>query len=280
MISRSIHCIGKKGAIALAMIALTASVGAWAHWRPAKAFVPSTPQTHQLRVVTWNVGYFAPVSDKNLRDIDIPQVAETIAMMEPDIVVLQELGHTDQAESIAKKLGEEWWQHAVPTGHGNQAIAILGTSELIKIESFECGGRMSLGATLKSDTGKAIYVCGIHSPHPARGIQENKESIEQSIQHTHKQDEAIRIVTGDMNYNFDPGSPDEFYQSITTHFGDGTIDLGETYYAQTRIDHVFHYPKNLVVDVDQSGLVDLPMRFAKVPGFRDHRPIVVTYNLD
>lgn len=250
-----------------------------AHWRPAKRFDPAPPQANQLRVATWNVGYFAATSNKNLRDVDIERVANTINTIQPDVIVLQELGKVEQADAIIKQLNGQWWHHAIKTGHGEQAIAILSGIEIVDIESFENGGRMGLGATLTTTQGKDIYLVGVHSPHPARGIKENKNSITQSLQHADKQSQSIRIITGDMNYNFDPETEDDFYQEITETYGDGTIQLGETYYAHTRIDHMFHYPKDLKVDLGQSGIVDLPIRFTKVPGFRDHRPIVVTYEL-
>ena len=58
------------------------------------------------------------------------------------------------------------------------------------------------------------------------------------------------------------------------------MGIGETYYAHTRIDHIFHNPKTLKVLENKSGLIDISPRMAGVPGFRDHRPIVVTYDLN
>ena len=79
--------------------------------------------------------------------------------------------------------------------------------------------------------------------------------------------------------NFDPDAAKPIYQDIVSDHGDGTLAIGETYYAHTRIDHVFHYPKDLPILQAESGLVDLETHLASVPGFRDHRPIVVSYDL-
>ena len=271
--------IRNKPLALIVAITFVTSLAIGATWRPAKRFEPCETKANQVRVATWNVGYFAPVSNKNLRDSDINRVANIINTIQPNVIVLQELGKVEQAEAITKQLNGQWYHHSIKTGHGEQALAILSNIKILKIESFECGGRMSLGATLETDNGQEIHLIGVHSPHPARGVRENKENIEQSLSHAKKQQGHVCIITGDMNYNFDPESTDEFYHAITEDFGDGTIDLGETYYVHTRIDHMFHYPKNLKVNLDQSGIVDLPIRFAKVPGFRDHRPIVVTYDL-
>ena len=96
-------------------------------------------------------------------------------------------------------------------------------------------------------------------------------------------DEPVRIMAGDLNYNFDPDGNgfggQALYDEITEVVSDSTAAIGETYYGHTRIDHVFHFPKELGVVSEASGMIDLSVRFANVPGFRDHRPIVITYDL-
>ena len=136
-----------------------------------------------------------------------------------------------------------------------------------------------LGVSFKDDAGAACYIVGVHSPHPVRGSADTVASIRGALVAAGERSEEIRIVAGDMNYDFDPTDRDEFYEEIVGDFGDSTASLGETYYAHTRIDHMFHHPKRLPVVSEASGMVDISFRFAQVPGFRDHRPIVVTYDL-
>lgn len=226
------------------------------------------------------MGYFAPVSNKNLRDVDIDGIVRVLKGVEPDVVVLQELGQLKHADSIATKLGHEWEVCSVNTGHGEQVSAILSRKEFQETECFSCGGRMTPGVSIGIGDGKGVYVVGAHSPHPGRGIDDNEENIRCVLNHARKRSEELRIVAGDLNRNFDPEDRCEFYAEILSEFGDGTIELGETYYARTRIDHVFHLPEDMRVSEEGSGMLDLPMRWAKVPGFRDHRPIVVTYELE
>jgi len=251
----------------------------WARWRPAKRFEGVPRAENELRMVTWNVGYFAVASNKNMRDVDVDRIVSTLEEVAPDVVVLQELGQLRQADIIAEKMGKDWEVHSARTGHGEQVSAILSNRKFTRTECFSCGGRMTPGASLEMESGERLYVVGVHSPHPVRGIEENEKNIRCVLRHAREQVEEVRIVAGDMNHDFDPDDESELYAEILNEFGDGTIELGKTYYAQTRIDHMFHYPQDLSVSQPGSGMVDLPLRWAKVPGFRDHRPIVVTYQL-
>lgn len=253
---------------------------AWMHWRPAKRFDFSIPGDDDFRVATWNVGYFSVVENKNARDIDLKPIAGIIEEIHADVVILQELGSLKQPEVISQALGEGWHAYSVETGHGKQVLSIITRDISRGTEEFECGGRKVKAVSLASRSGKSVYIMGVHSPHPARGVGENIENIRCAFSHASNRTEEIRIIAGDMNYNFDPQDKENaLYNEILESFGDATSGLGETYYAHTRIDHIFHFPKNLPLVEHGSGLLDLSMRFAKVPGFRDHRPIVVTYDL-
>ncbi|MAE65513.1 MAG: hypothetical protein CMJ18_14680 [Phycisphaeraceae bacterium] len=270
----------KRWIALLIVLALMLLSFTWMRWRPAQRFESSLPRHQEFRVATWNVGYFSMTRDKNVRKTDLKPIVETIRALHADVVILQELGSLDHPETIAGELGEDWNAYAVETGHGRQVLAILSRSESRETGDCECGGRKVKTVSLKSRTGRSVFVAGVHSPHPARGPSDTVDNIRCVISRARDRTEEIRIIAGDMNYNFDPDrEEDELYREIRSDFGDGTSSLGETYYAHTRIDHVFHYPESLEVVEEGSGLLDLSWRFANVPGFRDHRPIVVTYDL-
>ena len=146
-------------------------------------FAEKAPAKNELRVVTWNVGYFAPVTNKNLRDVDTDRVVKVLEEIIPDVIVLQELGELEQAESIAKRLGPEWNVFSAKTGHGDQVSAILSKRSFERTECFSCGGRMTPGVSIETGDGTDLYVAGVHSPHPARGIDENEESIRCVLEH-------------------------------------------------------------------------------------------------
>ena len=230
-------------------------------------------------MVTWNVGYFAFVKNKNMRDMDLPEVTSILKKTSADFIVLQELGDLEQPRYIADKLGPEWNVYSCKTGHGSQVISILTKWTVLKEEEIECGGRKTIGLSTVDPEGRTLYVLGIHAPHPARGIEENLESIQCALSYANSRGEDISILAGDFNYNFDLGNKGKHYSEILDDFGDSTANIGETYYAHTRIDNIFNKPANLKVLTMASGIIDLGFRFANVPGFRDHRPIVVTFSL-
>lgn len=251
----------------------------WARWRPADHFVRPDVESDAFRIVTWNVGYFALTSNKNMKDVDVELVSSLLKEVDAEMVILQELGTLDQAEQIADHLGESWTAYSTYTGHGEQVVSVISSLEVVHEEDVLCGGRHAKGVTVLDHAGNEVYVLGVHAPHPARGFAENVDSIEDALDHARTRTESFRLVAGDLNYNFDDGAMGDLYASIREDFGDGTLHLGETYYAHTRIDHVFHYPDHVDVVKEESGMLPLAFRFAAVPGFRDHRPIVVSYDL-
>lgn len=251
----------------------------WVRWRPAQKFKFNERSDQTLRIVTWNVGYFAFVKNKNMRDTDLQEVTGILKKAAPDIIVLQELGDLKQPDDIAAKLGPAWSAYSCKTGHGSQVISVLTKLPVLKEEQIECGGRKAIGLSAINPEGRSLYVLGIHAPHPVRGMKKNLESIQCALSQANSEDRDISIVAGDFNYNFDPGNVEGYYSEVLRNFGDSTVDIGETYYAHTRIDHIFHKPSDLKVLTEESGIIDFGIRFANVPSFRDHRPIVVTYSL-
>lgn len=254
----------------------------WARWRPAHRFVPGELKPGEFRLVTWNVGYFTAMSNKNSRDVDIPTIADVLHKLSPQVVILQELGSVGQADKIAKKLGKNWHDISSKTGHKGQVTTILTRLKAGDVDVMRAGDRMVLGVPVYLN-GQSIFIVGVHAPHPGRGLKHTTDNIRAALSMIEKRKEPIRIMAGDFNYNFDPENEAKdsecLYGEITGELADSTASIGETYYAHTRIDHVFHYPQTLKVIEESSGMVDLPMRFANVPGFRDHRPIVITYDV-
>lgn len=109
----------------------------WARWRPANRFEFKPVAQNQIRVMTWNVGYFAVARNKNLRDVDAEPIVALIAETDSDFVVLQELSNTDQAKVIAEALGNRWSDYSAETGHGNQTLSVL--SKYSNLDSIDDG---------------------------------------------------------------------------------------------------------------------------------------------
>ena len=97
----------------------------WARWRPAQRFEFRELSAEEFRLVTWNVGYFAPITDKNLRDVDLTRIIEVLREVSAEVVILQELRSFKQASEIAKGLGRDWHTHYVKTGNHEQVLAVL-----------------------------------------------------------------------------------------------------------------------------------------------------------
>ena len=265
---------------ALAAVGVLVAGCLWARWRPAARFRMGSPGEDELRVVTWNVGYFAPVKVKSARAVDIGTIAEVLRSTGAHVAVLQELGSTEQAAEIAEALGPEWRARCVHTGHHGQFLAALTSLPAGRARIREAGGRRMLGLRVMGPKGEDTFVLALHAPHPARGREDTIEYIRAGVAWGRERSEQIRVLAGDLNYHIptDPPEPgaEDLRGEIDDFLADSTLGLGKTYYARTRIDHVFHFPKELEVVPEGSGLVDLPPRFARVPGWRDHRPIVVT----
>src|SRR5262249_20629893 len=63
------------------------------------------PMRPPLRVVTWNVGrLYSPSHNNRLDDADVPRVADVLAELEPDVVLLQELVEVRQLDEIVTRL--------------------------------------------------------------------------------------------------------------------------------------------------------------------------------
>ncbi|MDA3874310.1 MAG: hypothetical protein PF795_10190 [Kiritimatiellae bacterium] len=267
------------------LILITA--GASLRHRDARRYSPTDLRSDQLRIITWNVGYFAVSTNKNLRDADLNELTRILTRATPDVVVLQEVGTFEQSERLADALNKTlrgsihgcWRAYNLHTGHHGQVLSILTRLPHRETIEIEAGGRGILGLSLRHPSGTYLFVAGVHAPHPARGFSETRENIVEALELISIRTESLRIFAGDLNNQFDPQDPSGLHAEISATMTDSTIALGDTYYAGTRIDHAFHYPQDLDVDIDASGMMDLSPRIADVPGFRDHRPIVLTYTL-
>jgi endonuclease/exonuclease/phosphatase family metal-dependent hydrolase len=247
--------------------------------REARRFTPRAPSKGELRLVTWNVGYFALSNDKNLRDVDLDGIVAVLKSTDPDVVVLQEVGEVRQWVALAERLGPGWTFHPVETGHQGQVLGLLTRLRDRERVVAEAGGRNLIGLSLRHPSGTDLFIAGVHAPHPARGLSDTRDSIRGALALLESRPEPVRIFAGDLNYHFDIDDPDSIYADLRGVLADSTLSVGDTYYAGTRIDHAFHYPREMEVVPDASGMIDLDFRWADVPGFRDHRPIVVTYAL-
>jgi len=243
-----------------------------------------------LRVMTWNVGYFTPLPDKNMREVDCQSAASLIVKSEAQVVVLQELGSLKMGEMIAEQVQKDskkgWRFTGVKTGLGNQVIGVVTCFEVKETTGLIAGKRKMLGVKLRDDRGGDFMVVGLHAPHPIRRGKDNTFSyVKAGFELAKREGEGRSLVIGDLNVDFDVegGEVADFYKELLVGFEDVTAGLGETYYMGKRLDYVFSEKalgwQSLYGD---SGMIDLGddwPSFWAVPGPRDHRPVVLTFLL-
>jgi endonuclease/exonuclease/phosphatase family metal-dependent hydrolase len=271
----------KSPMIASLAVALTGAA-VQARWRPVKLGRPSVPADDDFRVVTWNVGYFSPVPVKSAQSSDTGPIIDVLRKTFSHVVILQELGSARQADQIAHSLGDDWMAYTVPSGIRGQFLSALTCLPTESIKVKQAGGKKMLGMSVRFKS-QSMFVLALHAPHPVRGPLRTRRYIRLATEWARGRTEDFVLLAGDLNYHFAlPGKPrgmtNKLYDEIQSDFADSTASIGPTFYARTRIDHVFHSPKNLSVVLDGTGVMALPLRFGSRPGWRDHRPIVVTIN--
>ena len=270
--------------VAAVMVALiVVALGLWARWRPAKTFVPGPPGEDQLRVVTWNVGYFTTRHVKAARAADTDAIVAVLCQTNAHLIALEELGSKEQAEEIARGLGAGWNAHGTATGHPGQFLGALSRLPVLSAEQKEAGGKKMLGLCVQLGGGRKAFLLSMHAPLPLQDKTEALDYIRTGAGWTRERSEDVRIMAGDLNWNFrltnDDAKTDDLYREIRSFCADGTAAIGPSFYAHTRIDHVFYAPEGLRVVASGCGIIDPPDRYLRVPGWRDHRPVVVTIRL-
>ena len=258
--------------------------GLWARWRPAKPFVPGPPATDELRIVTWNVGYFPALPKKTARLSDTDAIIAVLRQTDAHLIALQELGSIEQIDEIARGLEGDWHTYCVAAGHRGQFLGALSRLAVSSREQREAGGKKMVGLSLQLAEGRSAFFLSLHAPHPVRGRAKTLEYIRTGVSWARDRPDDFRVMAGDLNWHFprvseDAGEGHDLYREIRSFCADSTAAIGPSFYAHTRIDHVFHAPENLPVVASGSGIIDPANRWARAPGWRDHRPIVVTIKL-
>lgn len=267
-----------------AVVLVLAGVGVWARWRPAREFVPGPPGRDELRIVTWNVGYFSAQRIKAARPSDTDAIVAVLRQTNAHLIALEELGSKEQTDEIARGLGGDWNAHSTATGHPGQFLGALSRLPVSSTEQREAGGKKMLGLSVQLGGGRRAFFLSMHAPLPLGGKAKALDYIRTGVAWTRDRPEEIRVLAGDLNWNFPPPKgdaveTDELYREIRAFSADGTAPIGLTFYAHTRIDHVFYTPSNLPLVASGCGIINPQDRYARAPGWRDHRPVVVTIQL-
>lgn len=268
----------------LAISLILVGFGFWARWRPARKFIPGPPAGDELRIVTWNVGYLAARRNKAARLDDTDAIVAVLRQTNAHLISLQELGSSEQIDEVARGLEGDWSTYCTAAGHPGQFLGALSRLPVSGTEEREAGGKKMLGLCLQLAEGRRAFFLSLHAPSPTWGKAKTLEYIRAGVAWARDRPEEIRVMAGDLNWHFPrlddgAGETDDLYREIRSFCADSTAAIGPSFYAHTRIDHVFHAPESLPLVASGSGMMDPANRYARTPGWRDHRPIVVTIKL-
>ena len=190
--------------------------------------VPAAELPPTLRVATWNLQWFpggrmgAPKADQ---DRQIEQIRGEIRKINPDILLLQEVGSTGALEETLKPLGPEWKVAIVShfkDGNfisGQQvAIAARIPAEAVWAESWERGWAgaprgYAYASFLVGNKRVAVYCIHLKSNlgNPPENTSKREDAMEQLLGHVDTGRDRVPkpdavIIGGDFNTD-DPDTP-------------------------------------------------------------------------
>ena len=192
---------------------------------PCWAFAGPEPVT--LRVVTWNLQWFpgGKTATKESQDRHIAVVRKEIQKLDPDILILQEVGSQDAIEESLKPLDPNWKTAVISEFQqggfiSGQQIVIAAKYPALSAwaEPWKRGwaeAPRGYAYALFSINGKKLAVYGLHLKsnlgNPPENTSKREDAMEQLISHIDsKEDRVIKadavVIGGDFNTD-DPDSP-------------------------------------------------------------------------
>ncbi|MPZ28307.1 MAG: hypothetical protein GEV12_18315 [Micromonosporaceae bacterium] len=241
---------------------------------------PAVPAADQagasVRLMSWNLMYGR---DPVRGDVDLAAVAEAVEQVDPDVLVLQEVGRgwpigggVDMAEWLSRRLRMPYkWAPAANGQFGNALLTRLPYSD-VEIERLPFGQgpmeRSYLATTLRLAGGRELRLVNTH-------LQHRKENTPTRLAQTDALlaawDGAPRtVIAGDFNFWPSWEEADRWEaagfvsaQDVTGHGAEFTVP---SYDPDNRVDWIFGTP-----DLTFSDFAILSQVTAS-----DHFPLVVT----
>lgn len=262
----------KSGAIAESVLWAAAAVlfalGADLRSDDIAGYEPTFRDADVLRLVTWNVGGVEHGAPHSMKPEHIPAIADAIAVLDPDLVVLQELDDSALLSRLAAAMGREWtaWR-----GRGDCCA-------LTRRPSVQRWGpprlRNQVGA-LCPDGGRTIVVLGLHLD--AFSASERNTALGAAIGLFHGLSGDGRVLLGDLNLDVDQDKKSELftddlhtdvetYNLLAAELVDAALGRGPTAEPDRRLDYVF-------VSRDLEVVAAGPW-FGRRVGTMDHHPVV------
>jgi endonuclease/exonuclease/phosphatase family metal-dependent hydrolase len=254
--------------------------------------------TH-LRIVTWNLEWFpgGKTASKESQDKHINAVREEIRKLNPDIIILQEVGSEGALNESLKPLDQKWTVSVISAfKQGNfisgQQVAIASKLPAIAAwaESWERGwadAPRGYAYALYSINGKKLAVYGIHLKsnigNPLENTSKREDGISQLVKHINS--DKINVMKADaiiIGGDFNTDDPDS---SHGQYVGERTFDIlkdAKFHWTFDGIDHKFRvtcpskgrYPSASFDHIWTKNL-GRPVASPHLSNASDHLPVVI-----
>ena len=264
--------------LGLYALALLGWVGAALGRSEPVRYEPGPRDADTYRVVTWNVGGIGPAGPVGFAEGAIADVAATLNALQPDLVVLQEVGGRSQLRELERAL-DGAWDTTIAGGSDGGRVAALGRGTLIRI-ALGAEGR-TLGLTHATPLGTDVYLAGLHAN--AFDAEQRNREIGSAFDALRGLPRPIpKMLLGDLNLDLDLDkrrdlfSNDayrdvETYNWVASSFEDAARGTGSTAEPDRRLDYVFLGPSLTVVAAG-------PWK-GRRSGQMDHDPVVCDVRL-
>ncbi len=236
-----------------------------------------------VRVVTWNVGGAERGGKwRSMDDHSLETVKAVLLELNPDLVLLQEIGDRDQLEVLIDALGETWVLSSRLRSSGRRLAILARGGEL---DRFLLGGAaQSALAVHWTSQDRKISVLNLHAD--AFSASTRNEELGQSVDgllRVLNGEGAIGLLGGDFNLDLDLDkrgdlfSDDqqldvESYNYATSQFEDLGLGRGNTAAPDRRIDYLLLHAGQYTLGAGG------PLK-GRRSGQMDHDPLVVDLHL-
>jgi len=203
-----------------------------------------------MRIVTWNI--------RNPSAVRVPQIAEAVSELRPDVVVLTE--YTDQASELQTRLSDSGLTGWV-TSKPKRPLLGVAIASRGSITSRPTSDPCPPWAGVLAVEVEGLHIVGLHGPGKKSHLGESKEPIKRRwwsglLDECDRWRAEPTVIIGDFNNGTNsvdaPGNAfvhSDLFDALPAHgFQDGWRGIHgnaqdhsfEAWYGWRRLDHIFH----------------------------------------
>lgn len=240
-----------------------------------------------LRLVTWNVGGSDGDGGRPLADEYLEHVADVIAELDADLVLLQEVDDRRQVSALFRLLGWREGDAEMPSG-GGRRVAILARDHWLAAERVSHYPRTTLRCRVyksRRDRDRLrrsiLTVADVHAD--AWSSEERNDQVGRVADELARGTSGPTVLAGDFNLDLDIDKrrdlfSDDSYRDVETYnfvverFQDAAQGRGSTAEPDRRLDYIFVRGRIEVLDAG-------PFKDRRVADM-DHDPVVADVKLN